>query len=146
MKGKTILIVEDEPSIAEVVSLYLERADFKVKLAQDGEEALQILEKKIPDLLILDLMLPEVDGFAITRWLRERSRRSARNHFIATRSTTVQSGRSSTATRPATYCASQASRILKYRPTASPLLLARYPAPMRPRSNISTSISSCPWL
>jgi DNA-binding response OmpR family regulator len=73
MKGKTILVVEDEPNIAEVVSLYLERADFKVKLAQDGEQALQILENKIPDLLILDLMLPEVDGFAITRWLRERS-------------------------------------------------------------------------
>lgn len=73
MKNKTILVVEDEPSIAEVVSLYLERADFKVKTAADGELALQILEKNIPDLIILDLMLPEVDGFAITRWLRERS-------------------------------------------------------------------------
>ena len=73
MKNKSILIVEDEPSIAEVVSLYLERADFKVKTAADGEVALQILEKNIPDLIILDLMLPEVDGFAITRWLRERS-------------------------------------------------------------------------
>jgi DNA-binding response OmpR family regulator len=73
MKEKSILVVEDEPNIAEVVSLYLERADFKVQVAADGDLALQILEKKIPDLIILDIMLPEVDGFAITRWLRDRS-------------------------------------------------------------------------
>ncbi len=73
MKGKSILIVEDEPSIAEVVSLYLERADFKVRHAEDGEDALAILEKGIPDLVVLDVMVPGVDGFAITRWLRERS-------------------------------------------------------------------------
>lgn len=73
MKPKTILIVEDEPNIAEVVSLYLERADFQVRLAQDGVKAMEILEKQIPDLIILDIMLPEMDGFVITRWLRERS-------------------------------------------------------------------------
>ena len=73
MKSKSILIVEDEPSIAEVVTLYLERADFKVQIARDGIAAMEILERKMPDLLILDIMLPEVDGFAITRWLRERS-------------------------------------------------------------------------
>ena len=73
MKGKSILIVEDEPNIAEVVSLYLERADFKVRVARDGMAAMAILEERIPDLIVLDLMLPEVDGFAITRWLRERS-------------------------------------------------------------------------
>ncbi|MEJ2759404.1 MAG: response regulator transcription factor [Anaerolineales bacterium] len=73
MKSKSILIVEDEPNIAEVVSLYLERADFQVRVANDGVAAMQILEKQIPDLIILDIMLPEMDGFAITRWLRERS-------------------------------------------------------------------------
>ncbi|MBN2044906.1 MAG: response regulator transcription factor [Anaerolineales bacterium] len=73
MKGKTILIVEDEPNIAEVVSLYLERADFKVRVARDGLAAMTILEERIPDLIVLDIMLPELDGFAITRWLRERS-------------------------------------------------------------------------
>ena len=73
MKGKTILVVEDEPNIAEVVSLYLERADFKVRVARDGMAAMTILEERIPDLIVLDIMLPEVDGFAITRWLRERS-------------------------------------------------------------------------
>ena len=73
MKGKKILIVEDEPNIAEVVSLYLERADFTVRIARDGEAALKSLEQHIPDLIIMDLMLPEMDGFTITRWLRERS-------------------------------------------------------------------------
>lgn len=73
MKGKRILIVEDEPNIAEVVSLYLTRAEFQVRVAKDGMAAMQLLEDQIPDLVILDIMLPEVDGFAITRWLRERS-------------------------------------------------------------------------
>jgi len=73
MKGKRILIVEDEPNIAEVVSLYLTRAEFQVRIAKDGLAAMQLLEDQIPDLVILDIMLPEVDGFAITRWLRERS-------------------------------------------------------------------------
>lgn len=73
MNPKTILICEDEPNIAEVVSLYLERADFRVRVAKDGIEAMEILETKLPDLLILDIMLPEMDGFAITRWLRARS-------------------------------------------------------------------------
>lgn len=73
MKSKSILIVEDEPNIAEVVTLYLKRADFQVQVAQDGIKAMEILERKMPDLLILDIMLPELDGFAITRWLRERS-------------------------------------------------------------------------
>ncbi|MGD2026400.1 MAG: response regulator transcription factor [Anaerolineales bacterium] len=73
MKSKTILVVEDEPNIAEVVSLYLKRADFQVRVAKDGEAAMIYLEKQIPDLIIMDIMLPEMDGFAITRWLRDRS-------------------------------------------------------------------------
>jgi DNA-binding response OmpR family regulator len=72
MEKKTILIVEDEPSIAEVVSLYLKRAEYNVVIAPDGEKAMAILEKSIPDVVILDVMLPHVDGFSITRWLRER--------------------------------------------------------------------------
>lgn len=73
MKNKTILVVEDEPNIAEVVSLYLKRAEFQVRVAKDGEAAMSLLEKQIPDLIIMDIMLPEMDGFAITRWLRDRS-------------------------------------------------------------------------
>jgi DNA-binding response OmpR family regulator len=73
MNAKTILVVEDEASIAEVVSLYLKRAGFDVQTAPDGKQALSLLEKQIPDFVILDLMLPEVDGLSLTRWLRERS-------------------------------------------------------------------------
>ncbi|MBI5822857.1 MAG: response regulator transcription factor [Chloroflexi bacterium] len=73
MSEKRILVVEDEPSLAEVVSLYLKRAGFQVQVAADGKQAMNILEKQIPDFVILDLMLPEVDGLALTRWLRDRS-------------------------------------------------------------------------
>ena len=73
MHGKNILIVEDEASIAEVVSLYLKRAGYEVQIASDGKQAMNILERKIPDFVILDLMLPEVDGLSLTRWLRDRS-------------------------------------------------------------------------
>lgn len=68
-----ILVVEDEPSLAEVVSLYLKRAGYQVQIASDGRQAMSILEKQIPDFVVLDLMLPEVDGLSITRWLRDRS-------------------------------------------------------------------------
>ncbi len=67
-----ILVVEDEPSIAEVVSLYLRRAEYQVSVAGDGRAALEALARQMPDLVILDLMLPEVDGLAVARWLRER--------------------------------------------------------------------------
>jgi len=73
MSELTILVVEDEPSIAEVVGLYLQRAGYHVKTAVDGKIAITMLEKKIPDLVILDLMLPEIDGLSLTRWLRDRS-------------------------------------------------------------------------
>lgn len=73
MNGTQILIVEDEPSIAEVVSLYLRRAGFQVQAVSDGQAALEQMTTHLPDLLILDLMLPGVDGLAITRWLRDRS-------------------------------------------------------------------------
>jgi DNA-binding response OmpR family regulator len=64
--------VEDEPSIAEVVSLYLRRAGYGVSVAADGQAALESLARQLPDLVVLDLMLPKVDGLEVTRWLRER--------------------------------------------------------------------------
>jgi len=73
MNGKHILVVEDEASIAEVVSLYLKRAGYEVQIASDGKQAMSVFERLIPDFVILDLMLPEVDGLSLTRWLRDRS-------------------------------------------------------------------------
>jgi DNA-binding response OmpR family regulator len=68
----TILVIEDEPSIGEVVSLYLKRAGYHVMVARDGEAALEALARQSPDLVVLDLMLPKIDGYEITRWLRSR--------------------------------------------------------------------------
>ena len=73
MSENMILVIEDEPSIAEVVSLYLRRAGYSTSIAADGRMALTLLEQQMPGLVILDLMIPEVDGFAITRWMRDRS-------------------------------------------------------------------------
>lgn len=73
MNEKRILVVEDEASIAEVVSLYMKRAGYQVQIAADGKQAMTILERQIPDLVIMDLMLPEIDGLSLTRWLRDHS-------------------------------------------------------------------------
>ncbi|UCD98440.1 MAG: response regulator transcription factor [Chloroflexota bacterium] len=73
MTENLILVVEDEPSIAEVVGLYLRRAGYQVIYAQDGIEAQTRIDSQSPDLIIMDLMLPIIDGFELTRWLRDRS-------------------------------------------------------------------------
>lgn len=73
MNQTSILVVEDEPSIAEVVSLYLRRAGYQVQVLADGSAALASMERQMPDLLILDIMLPGLDGLELTRWLRDRS-------------------------------------------------------------------------
>lgn len=72
MDGTTILVVEDEPSISEVIVLYLKRAGYLVAAVRDGEAALSALARQLPDLVVLDLMLPKADGYEITRWLRAR--------------------------------------------------------------------------
>lgn len=69
MSEASILVVEDEPSIREVVTLYLERAGYKVRSVEDGADAKRILKKDPPDLVLLDLMLPGIDGYEITNWL-----------------------------------------------------------------------------
>ncbi|HUV27799.1 MAG TPA: response regulator transcription factor [Anaerolineales bacterium] len=73
MTAELILIVEDEPSIAEVVGLYLRRSGYRVIFASDGLEAQNKIESQSPDLVVMDLMLPIIDGFELTRWLRNRS-------------------------------------------------------------------------
>lgn len=68
-----IVIVEDEPSINEVVSLYMKRAGYSVVSFTDGQAALNALTRQMPDLVIMDVMLPGMDGFALTRRLRDYS-------------------------------------------------------------------------
>jgi DNA-binding response OmpR family regulator len=66
----TILVVDDEPSIVEVVSLYLRREGFDVLTAGDGDTALSAAREHLPDLIVLDIMLPKRSGLEITRLLR----------------------------------------------------------------------------
>lgn len=68
--SKDILVVDDEASVVEVVSLYLKRDGFNVRVARDGRAALQAIATDLPALVILDLMLPQVDGLEILRQLR----------------------------------------------------------------------------
>jgi two-component system alkaline phosphatase synthesis response regulator PhoP len=70
---KTILVVDDERNIVELVRLYLEKEGFAVVAAADGEQALAQFERTDPDLVVLDLMLPKMDGFEVCRQLRHRS-------------------------------------------------------------------------
>jgi two-component system alkaline phosphatase synthesis response regulator PhoP len=70
---KSILVVDDERNIVELVRLYLEKEGFAVSSAADGEQALVLYERTAPDLVILDLMLPKLDGFEVCRELRRRS-------------------------------------------------------------------------
>jgi DNA-binding response OmpR family regulator len=68
---KRILVVDDEPNIREVVELYLRRDGFEVEVAADGEAALAAIERSVPDLIVLDLMMPVLDGLEVTRALRQ---------------------------------------------------------------------------
>src|SRR2546425_6796005 len=70
---KEILVVDDEPRIAEICRDYLQRAGFKVITAATGEDALTLARTKRPDLIVLDLRLPRMDGLDVTRALRKQS-------------------------------------------------------------------------
>ncbi len=70
-KQQTILVVDDEATLREVVRRYLEREAFRVIEADSGAAALRLLREERPDLIVLDVMLPGLDGFAIARRLRD---------------------------------------------------------------------------
>jgi DNA-binding response OmpR family regulator len=70
MSKRTILVVDDEATIREVVRRYLEHDGFEVREAANGEAALAAIQRQPPDLVVLDLMLPGLDGLALTRRLR----------------------------------------------------------------------------
>jgi two-component system response regulator ResD len=68
----SVLVVDDEPTIAEVVARYLERAGYRTRIAGDGAQALEAAAEQRPDLVVLDLMLPRIDGLEVMRRLREQ--------------------------------------------------------------------------
>ena len=71
-EGK-VLVVEDEPMVAEVVERYLRRDGYDVAIVHDGKAALEEFQTFAPDLVVLDLMLPKIDGREVCRRIRERS-------------------------------------------------------------------------
>ena len=72
-----ILIVDDEPDILQLLSLHLKNANFKVECVQDGDGLFRFLERWLPDLIILDLMLPDADGFEICKVLKKDDKYSS---------------------------------------------------------------------
>jgi DNA-binding response OmpR family regulator len=68
-----VLVVDDEPAVRDVLARYLERDGFEVDTAADGEDAIARFDDARPDLVLLDLMLPRVDGFEVFRAIRSRS-------------------------------------------------------------------------
>jgi len=68
-----VLVVDDDPGIVKVVRAYLEQEGFQVLVAYDGKKAMQIARNDKPDLVVLDLMLPEMDGWDVCRALRKES-------------------------------------------------------------------------
>jgi len=71
---KNILVVEDEKDIVEVLRYYLEKENYRVHIAQDGFNAIEIAGKVIPNLILLDLMLPKMDGIEVCRRLKADDR------------------------------------------------------------------------
>jgi two-component system, OmpR family, response regulator ResD len=71
----TVLVVDDEPTIADVVARYLEHAGYATHVAGDGERAIALAAEHRPDLVVLDLMLPRVDGLEVMRRLRHAAER-----------------------------------------------------------------------
>ena len=68
-----ILIVDDDSHIAELISLYLTKEMYETRIASDGEEALSLFRLFAPDLIMLDLMLPGIDGYQVCREIRQQS-------------------------------------------------------------------------
>jgi two-component system alkaline phosphatase synthesis response regulator PhoP len=73
MSSELILLVDDEPSIVQLARLYLERENFRVEAAADGEAALEAVKRLDPQLVVLDVMLPKLDGFEVCRRLRKEN-------------------------------------------------------------------------
>ena len=73
MAGETILVVDDEPNIIELARMYLEQEGFRVQSASDGAKALEMIARQPPAAMVLDLMLPEVDGWDVCRRVRAGS-------------------------------------------------------------------------
>ena len=71
--AKTILIVEDDPNIAELVQMYLEKEGYNTRIASDGGQGIDLFRQLRPDLVLLDVMMPVMDGWEVCREIRAES-------------------------------------------------------------------------
>ena len=71
--GRNILVVEDDRNISDLIQMYLVKEGFDVRIARDGGKAIEEFQKEIPDLILLDIMLPELDGWQVCREIRKHS-------------------------------------------------------------------------
>ena len=69
--AKTILIVEDDPNISVLVPMYLEKEGYNTRIASDGGQGLDLFRQLRPDLVLLDIMLPVMDGWSVLRTIRQ---------------------------------------------------------------------------
>lgn len=69
---RKILIVDDEPNIVMSLEYIFKKENFEVFIARDGAEAIDIVENDIPDIIILDIMMPNVDGFQVLKYLKDK--------------------------------------------------------------------------
>jgi len=74
--SKTLLLIDDDPNLILLVKDYLEFQGYDVITAENGRDALEILEKQIPDMIICDIMMPEMDGYALVERVRQDTRTS----------------------------------------------------------------------
>jgi DNA-binding response OmpR family regulator len=72
--SRSVLVVDDEPTARSMLRLILVRAGFEVREAKDGYEALAAVERNMPDLMILDIMMPGIDGFVVCQTLRNNEK------------------------------------------------------------------------
>jgi DNA-binding response OmpR family regulator len=70
MKNRKILIVDDEPNIVMSLDFLMRKNKYEVFIARNGKEAIEIAEKEIPNIMLLDIMMPEVDGFEVCEHLK----------------------------------------------------------------------------
>jgi DNA-binding response OmpR family regulator len=73
-RGKRILVVDDEPNIVMSLEFLMTRAGFDVQVARNGREAIEALDREPPDLLLLDVMMPEFDGYVVCERIRQDRR------------------------------------------------------------------------
>lgn len=75
MSKEKILVVDDDVNICELLRLYIERDDYQVVIANDGEQAVEPFNREQPDLVLLDIMLPKMDGWQVCKEIRKTSNR-----------------------------------------------------------------------